>query len=309
MELRVLRYFLAVAQERSISGAALLLHVSQPTLSRQIMDLEEELGVTLFQRGNRKIALTEQGMLLRKRAEQLMDLVHKTQDELTSTDDALAGTIRIGAGETHAFRIVAHTMRCLAERHPGVRFQIFSGNAEDVMERLDKGLVDFGLLIEPYDVTRYDYLRLPALDRWGVLMRRDSPLAVRDSVRAEDLWDMPLICSRQALEGGQLSSWLKTDYTKLNLVASYNLLFNAALLVEVGVGYALCLDNIVSGTDENELCFRPLWPVLESHVDLVWKRHQMFSKTSEIFLDAIRRNGRAQQGGDEAAPAEGIVRA
>lgn len=291
MELRVLRYFLAVAQEQSISGAAQFMHVSQPTLSRQIMDLEEELGVTLFHRGSRRITLTKQGMLLRKRAEQLMDLVHKTKGELASSDYGVSGAIHIGAGETHAFQIVAKTIHRLAGMHPDMRFQIFSGNAEDVMERLDKGLADFGLLIEPYDVARYDYLRLPTLDRWGVLMRRDSPLATLEAIQAEDLWDKPLICSRQALEGGQLSSWLKTDYAKLNLVASYNLLFNAALLVEAGVGYALCLDNIVSATGENGLCFRPLSPMLESHVDLVWKRHQMFSKASETFLNGIRQDG------------------
>ncbi len=290
MELRVLRYFLAVAQEQSISGAAQFLHISQPTLSRQIMELEEELGTTLFHRGNRKITLTDQGMLLRKRAEQIVDLMRKTQEELASNDETVSGTIYIGAGETHAFRTLAKSSRRMSELYPDIRFQLFSGNAEDVMERLDKGLVDFGLLIEPYDASKYDYLRLPALDRWGVLMRQDSPLAALEAIRAEDLWDEPLICSRQALEGGQLSSWLKVDYTKLNLVASYNLLFNASLLVEAGLGYALCLDNIVNTTGESGLCFRPFKPALESHVDLVWKKHQMFSRASELFLDRARQD-------------------
>ena len=289
MELRILRSFLAVAREQSISGAAKSLHISQPSLSRQIMDLEDELGTKLFERGNRRITLTEQGRLLRKRAEQIVELVHKTEEELALVDETVSGSVRIGAGETHAFRTLAQSIQELTARYPDVHFHLFSGHAEDVMERLDKGLVDFGVLIEPYDVSKYDYIRLPTLDVWGVLMRRDSPLAALDAIQAEDLWSVPLICSRQALEGGQLASWLKADYGKLNLVCSYNLLFNASLLVETGVGYALCLDNIVNTTGESNLCFRPLRPVLESHVNLVWKKHQIFSKPSELFLNQIRR--------------------
>lgn len=296
MELRILRSFLAVAREQSISGAAKQLHISQPSLSRQIMELEDELGAKLFQRGNRRITLTEQGILLRKRAEQIVELVSKTEEELTLADEKVSGAIRIGAGETHSFRTLAQSIRSLAARYPDIHFHLFSGNAEDVMERLDKGLVDFGVLIEPYDVSKYDYLRLPVMDVWGVLMRSDSPLAVLEAIQAEDLRDMPLICSRQALEGGQLSSWLKADYGKLNIVSSYNLLFNASLLVDAGLGYALCLDNIVNTADESSLCFRPLKPALQSQVNLVWKKYQVFSKASEFFLEKIRtqtamRNG------------------
>ena len=289
MELRILRSFLTVAREQSISGAAKVLHISQPSLSRQIMDLEEEVGAKLFQRGNRKITLTEHGLLLRKRAGQIVDLVRKTQEEMTSGEGTVSGTVRIGAGETQAFRTLAGAVHELACEYPDIRFQVFSGNAEDVMERLDKGLADFGVLIEPYDVSKYDYIGLPIPDVWGVLMRRDSPLAALDAVQAEDLRNVPLICSRQALEGGQLSSWFKADYTRLNLVASYNLLFNASLMVEAGIGYALCLDNIVSTAGDSNLCFRPLKPVLQSQVNLVWKKHQIFSKPSELFLNLVRR--------------------
>lgn len=288
MKLRVLRAFQSVAREQSISGAAKSLHISQPSLSRQIMDLEEELGITLFQRGNRKITLTEPGLLLQKRVEQIVELVQKTKDELTSSCQTVSGTIHIGAGETHAFQTLARSIHTLSRRYPDIRFHLFSGNAEDVMERLDKGLVDFAVLIEPYDVARYDYIRLPTVDVWGVLMRKDCPLASRDAVRAEDLRDMPLICSRQALEGGLLSSWLKADWGKLNLVASYNLLFNASLLVEAGVGYALCLGHIINTAGESDLCFRPLRPALESQVNLVWKKHQIFSKSSELMLEEVR---------------------
>lgn len=287
MELRVLKNFLAVARKQSISGAAQFLHLSQPSVSRQIMELEGELGITLFHRGNRKIALTDEGMLLRKRAEQIVELVQKTEEELVATDKNIAGTIYIAAGETRAFSPLAKLIGCMIEQHPDIRVHLFSGNAEDVTEKLDKGLVDFGLLIEPADVTKYNYFRLPIEDRWGVLMRRDSPLAVLESIQPEDLWNVPIIVSRQALEGGQLLSWLKADREKLTIVASYNLLFNASLLVEDGIGYALCLDNIINITGDSILCFRPLTPELESHVDLVWKKYQIFSKASELFLKNV----------------------
>jgi Transcriptional regulator len=290
MEFRLLRYFLAVARMQSISGAAQFLNISQPTLSRQIKELEEELGATLFHRGNRKISLTTEGLLLRKRAEQIVELVQKTKDDLEVSEEALHGTIYIGGGETHAFRTLAKSIQSLIGQYPAIRVHLFSGNAEDVTERLDKGLVDFGLLIEATDLSNYDYIRLPLADRWGVLMRKDSPLAALDAVQPEVLRSLPLICSRQALEGGQLSSWFKEDCERLNLVASYNLLFNASLLVEVGVGYALCLDNIVNPAGESNLCFRPLEPGLESHVHLIWKKHQIFSKPAEVFLEQLRRH-------------------
>lgn len=288
MEFRTLRSFLAVARERSISGAARALHISQPSLSRQIMELEETLGVKLFVRGNRKITLTDQGALLRKRAEQIVELVHKTEEDLTAREGDVGGTIYIAAGETRAFRTLARSIRSLVEQFPDVRIHLSSGNEDDVVERLDKGLADFGLFIEAADMSKYEYLRLPAADAWGVLMRKDSPMAALDSVRPEDLWRAPLIASRQTMAGGQLSSWLKAEPEKLNVVATYNLLFNASLLVEAGLGYALCLDDIVDASGEGDLCFRPFKPALASHVELAWKKHQVFSKASELLLERIR---------------------
>ena len=249
MELRLLRTFLAVVREQSISGAARALHITQPSLSRQIMELEEETGARLFERGNRRITLTSQGMLLHKRASQIMELVGKTREEMRADRENISGTIHLGAGETQAFRCLAAPLHELVSLFPDIHFHLYSGNAEDVMERLDKGLLDFGLFIEPYDVTKYNALRLPLLDRWGVLMRRDSPLAARDAVRAEDLQAVPLIVSRQTLEGGRLSSWLKTTPERLRLAGTYNLLFNASLMVEAGAGYALCLDGIMESND------------------------------------------------------------
>lgn len=303
MELRILRSFLAVAREQSITGAARALHLTQPTLSRQIMELEAETGTVLLERGTRKIRLTGQGRLLRKRAEQLIALEEKTREELAASGRAVAGTIHLGAGESRAFGIVARALRRLLTVHPGIRFSLFSGNAEDVMERLDKGVLDFGLLIEPYDVTRYDSLRLQAVDRWGVLMRRDSALARKTAITAEDLRDLPLICSRQTLDGGQIPSLLRTDAARLHVVGTYNLLFNAALMVEAGIGHALCLDEIVRVSDTGSLCFRPLTPPLESHVDLVWKKAEVFSPPAALLLAEVRaaeagepRDDRARDG-------------
>ncbi len=288
MELRILRSFLAVVREQSICGAARALHITQPSLSRQIMELEREVGGKLFERGNKKTTLTEKGILLHKRAGQIMELVRKTQQEMASSGKDISGVIYVGAGETQAFRVIAASLKDLMEQYPRIHFHLYSGNSEDVIERLDKGLLDFGLFIEPYDVTKYNYLRLPLADRWGVLMRKDSPLAALDAIRAEDLWSVPLICSRQALEGGQLSSWLKIAPEKLRIVGTYNLLFNASLMVESGAGYALCLEGIVNISEKSKLCFCPLAPALMSYIDVVWKKNQIFSSPSELLLAKLR---------------------
>lgn len=288
MKLNVLQSFLTVARMQNISGAASFLNISQPALSRQIKELEEELGTALFHRGNKSVQLTTEGMMLQKRAKQIVELVQKTKEEFKPNEDSVHGTIYIAGGETHVFRTLAKSIKELRQMYPNIHIKLFSGNADAVTERLDRESVDFGLIIEPADITKYDYIRLPSVDRWGVLMRKDSPLASLEAITPKDIWDVPLLNSQQALKGGQLSSWLKIDHEKLNIVASYNLLFNAALLVEAGVGYALCLDNIINTTGDTALCFRPLKPVLESHVDLVWKKHQIFSKASELFLEKVR---------------------
>ena len=288
MEIRVLRYFLAVAREGTISGAAEFLHLSQPTLSRQLMDLEAELGKKLFVRGNRRIALTEEGLLLRRRAEEILELVDKTEAEFLAPDEIVTGDIHIGGGETHAMRLIAQVVKDLQREHPQIRCHLFSGNAEDVTDRLDKGLIDFGVLIESANVVKYDSMRLPDVDVWGVLMRRDSPLASRESIAPEDLWDLPLICSRQAMEGNEISGWLRRDYERVNIVATYNLVYNASLLVEEKMGYALCLDRIVNASGDSALAFRPLEPRLEARLDVVWKKYQVFSKAAKIFLSRLQ---------------------
>lgn len=290
MDIRVLRYFLAVVREESISGAAEFLHLTQPTLSRQLMDLEDELGVKLLNRGkkNQRVTLTEEGMLLRRRAEEIVALTDKTISEFDTSRDIISGDIYIGGGETNAMRLIARVGKKLQAQYPFIRYHLFSGNADDVAERLDKGLLDFGLFIEPASMERYNYLRLPDTDTWGLLMRKDNTLAAKESIRAEDLENIPLIVSRQSMVHNELSGWSGSNVDKLNIVATYNLIYNASLMVDEGFGYALCLDRLVFSADNNNFCFRPLEPRLEAHVDIAWKKYQVFSKAAEKFLEALQ---------------------
>ena len=289
MELRVLRYFLAVAREETISGAAEALHVTQPTLSRQMMDPEEELGKTLFLRGKRGISLTEEGLFLRKRAQEIVSLVERTESAFGAADTDIGGDVWIGGGETDAMRLIARAARSLRAEHPNIAYHLFSGNAEDVAERLDRGLVDFGIFIEPADLSKYDFLRLPVTDVWGVLMRKDSPLAAKRAIRPDDLIGLPLLCSRQPLVRNGISGWMGDRFDGLNVTATYNLLYNASLMVEEGMGYALCLDGIVRTSGDSPLCFRPLEPKLEVGLDIVWKKQQIFSKAAAKFLEHLQK--------------------
>ena len=287
MELRVLQYFLAVAQEQSISAAAQSLHLTQPTLSRQLRELEEELGKQLMIRSSRKITLTEEGMLLRKRAEEILDLVSRTEREVTQSDEAIAGDVYIGTGETDGVRQLARVAKQIQQDYPDVRFHIVSGDAVDVCDRLEKGLLDFGVLLGDIDRTRYNYLPLPMKDTWGVLMRRDSPLAGQQTVSPAQMWDKPLILSRQVDNKSGLYRWLGKEPTQLNTVATYNLIYNASLMVDEGMGYAFTLDKLVNTIGSN-LCFRPLQPKLELGMHLVWKKSQVFSKAAGLFLDCLQ---------------------
>lgn len=287
MELRVLQYFLAVVREQSISAAAETLHLSQPTLSRQLKDLEEELGKQLMIRGSRRITLTEEGMLLRKRAEEILDLVHKTETEIVDSEETLSGDVCIGSGETDAVRLLARAAETMRRLYPNVRFRISSGDECDVSESLDKGLIDFGLLIGGTDFSYYDHMELPARDCWGILMRKDAPLAEKAALRREDLWDQPLILSRQTCNSSDIIQWLQRDQEQLNLVATYSLVYNASLLVDEGLGYAFVLDKLIN-TNGSDLCFRPLEPPLDVGLHVVWKKYQPFSKPAEKFLEILK---------------------
>lgn len=290
MEIRVLEYFLAVAREQNITAAAEALHISQPALSRQLKNLEEELGKQLLIRGvkgSRKVLLTEEGMILRKRAEEILSLVQKTEKEVTLSDEAIAGNVFIGAGETEAVRLFAKTAMRLRQKYPDIRYNISSGNAEHVLEYLDKGLIDFGLLFVEVDPQKYEWMPVPARDIWGVLMRKDAPLAEKEYISPEDLWDKPLIVSQQRGKDSELNRWLQKGESELNIVATYNLIYNASLLVDEGLGYALCFDGLIN-TNGSNLCFRPLAPQLEAPCFIVWKRYQIFSKAANIFLQSLR---------------------
>ncbi len=289
MDIRVLQYFLAVAREESITKAADTLRMTQPPLSRQLKDLEEELGKQLLIRGSKKVTLTEDGMLLRKRAEELVDLMEKTKAELTSSNENINGEIYIGCGETEAISFFAEAAQKLQKKHPLIHYHIYSGDAERVMEKLDKGLIDFGLLVEIKNLSKYDYIQLPIKDIWGVLMRKDSPLAEKEIILAEDLRDKPLILSHQASVNSEMLNWLKIDISKLNVVATYDLVYNAAQFVKKGFGYVIALDKIINTTGESNICFRPLFPTLEAKLYIVWKKYQILSRASNLFLKQLQK--------------------
>lgn len=284
MELRVLQYFLAVAREESISGAAKVLHLSQPTLSRQLRDMEEELGKPLFIRGSRRIMLTEEGMLLRKRAEEIMELVGKARREIALPDALIAGDITVGAGETAGVRFLTQAVRALQENYPDIHLHIVSGDRRAVTEGLDKGLIDLGFIFGEVDTGKYEYLKVPAADRYGVLMRRDDLLASREAVAPKELWDKPLIPSRQMLQDPEFPRLLGRALENLKIVGSYSLLYNGSIMVDEGMGYAICLDGIINTSGDSSLCFRPLFPEIRAEMHIIWKKDQVFPKATEKLL-------------------------
>lgn len=288
MELRQLKYFLAVTREQSISKAAEALYTTQPNLSRQMQNLEKEIGQQLFIRGTKKITLTETGQLLRKRAEEIIELYNQTEAELDKPFSEVKGDVYIGGGESYAMGLIAQAIRLVQSDYPNVKFHLFSGDSATISERLDKGLINFGIFIEPFDLSRYDHLRLPLYDTWGVLMRKDSPLAAKERITPEDLWDKPLIRSRQSVGKNKISEWFIKTSDELNIVATGNLLYNMSLLVEQGVGYAVSLDKIINTSGDSNLCFRPLYPELISQLDIAWKKYQVFPKHIQIFLQRLQ---------------------
>ena len=256
MEFRVLRYFLTVAREGSITRAAEFLNVTQPTLSRQLKDLELELGQKLFTRGSHNISLTPEGMMLRKRAEEILEMVSKTKAEFHPAQETVSGNIYIGSGETQAMKLIADVIKELRKTYPEIRYHLYSGNAADVTERLDKGLLDFGILIQPTDLSKYDYLAFPVKDIWGVLMPKNSPLAEKTTISRQDLTGLPLICSRQVIgktpAQNEFLDWFGPDFEKINIIATYNLVFNAALLAEQGIGYVITLDKLAETMEDRK---------------------------------------------------------
>ena len=285
MEIRVLRYFLAVAQEGSVTRAARALHL---TLSRQIRELEEELGQTLFSRGGRELSLTREGLLLWPRAEEIVGLAEITEKEFRSLGEkTVSGDLSLGCGESKALSFVTDALKVLQDEHPLIIPHFFSGNGEIVMDRLDKGLLDFAVLMGAENTERYSSLPLPNHDTWGLLMDKDDPMAQKKAITAEDLLDIPLILSSQSLSRDELSGWLGFPMSRLHIAATYTLLFNGSLMVRSGLGYALCFDHIAPSGKDSPFAFRPL----TSPLSLVWKKHQILSAPAEAFLAKIREAG------------------
>ena len=286
MELRVLKYFLMVTREENITKLASLLHITQPTLSRQLIQLEKELGVTLFHRSNHNIILTEDGMLLKRRAQELISLSEKTVQELSHKEQALSGEIAIGCGETKSMLFLAEQIRTFQQIYPLVQFHIHSAIADEIKERIEKGTLDAGLLTEPVDIGKYEFFRMPQKERWGILIRKDAELARKETVCPKDLIGMPLLMVKRELVKNELASWFGDYYEKMQVAATYNLIVNAAAMVKTGIGAALCFDFGMQFYDN--LCFVPLTPRLETGSVLVWKKNQMMGAAVKQFINHIR---------------------
>lgn len=287
MEIKELRYFIAVAECGSISKAAEKLFTTQPNLSRQLMKLEEETGQKLLIRGNKKSELTEAGRLLYKRATEITELMDRTHSELRSDGDEVFGTVCIGGGESYAVGLIAKAAKEVSDMFHGIKFDFFSGDTDAVTEKLEKGLIDFGILIEPSNLEKYNSLRLPLTDKWGILMRKDSPLSEKEYITKEDLNGLPLLFSVHSFKKNNVTAWFCKDLDKLNVVATYNLIYNASLMVEQGMGYAVGLKGIINTSGDSTLCFRPFFPILETHLDVAWKKNGELSKASKIFLERL----------------------
>lgn len=285
MDIRLMRYFLAIAQEENITKAAKILHISQPSLSKQMMDLENELGVKLFERGNRKVYLTEDGMFFRKRAQEIIQLTDKMMMEFELNSEIIEGDVYIGAGETDKIRVIGQVLKNMEEKGYDIRFHIQSGNGIEIKEQLKKGLIDFALFIGDNDLSEFDYVKLKDKDRWGILAPFDHPLAEKEFILAKDLEDIPLIFTQQALTSNELSGWFKKPMDKLNVVGTYNLMFNAASMAKMGLGVVVGLDDIIL---DPMLKFVPLDPKIEADIYIAWKKYPSFSKAAAKFMENLK---------------------
>ena len=285
MEIRVLRYFLTVVREESITKAADALHITQPTLSRQLSQMEDDIGVKLFHRGTRKIALTNEGMLLRRRAEEILQLVDNTEKELVEQEEQIEGKITIGCGELASVQILSELIKDFSKKHPGVSYDIFTATADLVKEQMDKGLIDIGLLLEPVDIEKYEFIRLDTREKWVVLMRPDDELAKKESVSAKDLSELPMILPRRLNVQSELASWFGDYYADLYVLFTSNLNTNGAVMVRNGLAYSVVIEGSVPFWDQSKITYRPLSPELTATCVLAWKRQQPFSLAATKFIE------------------------
>ena len=294
MELRTMRYFLAVAREENMTRAAELLHVTQPTLSKQLKSLEDELGKKLFTRHSFSIQLTEEGVLLRKRAEDLVKMADKITAEFLALDDVLGGDVYFGLAESYQIRHLAAAIRTFKNTYPGLRYHITSGDTEQVTEKLDKGILDFAALVQEPDPIKYNYLKFPDADLWGLVMPADCPLAAKSALCVDDLIGLPLFCSEQGWQH-DIPRWCGSRMDQLRLEGSFRLAYNGSVFAREGLGYLLTFEHLIGTGPESGLVFRPLTPALETRMYLIWKKHQLFTPIAERFIRevqaAFRQNG------------------
>ena len=286
MEIRVLKYFLETAREGSVTRAAAALHISQPSLSKQLKDLELELGKKLFVRSNYSIKLTDEGMLLRKRAEEILEMVEKTTDEFKALGNITGGDVRIGCAESHLVSHLAQVIRAFREDYPGLRYHLYSGGTAQVTERLDRGLLDFAFIVEPPSLSHYNYIEIPGVDTWGVLIRRDHPLAALEAVTCDDLAGIDLICSEQSMKA-DIPRWCGQKTDTLRFTGTVNLFYNGSVFVKEGLGCMLTFARLADTSPENGLCFRPLSPVLENKMYVIGKKYQVFTSIAELLVKRL----------------------
>lgn len=288
MELRTLYYFLMVAREENITRAALRLHMGQPALSRQLMQLEDEIGKQLLIRGKRKIQLTEAGMLLRRRAEEIIDLVDKTESELINNTDHLTGEIMIGMAECFASQLfLPKLIKSFSQKYSDVTYDFYTGNADLIKERLDQGLIDVGILLEPVDLEKYDYIRLPQKERWGIVVSNDNPLSQNEYVTSQELIGIPLLNTKRSIVQNEIASWFKNDYQKLHFIATYNFLSNTIPLVAEGLGSVITIEGAFYNHLQKNIKFIPFYPELLTGTVFVWKKHQTLSPLLSQFIETI----------------------
>ncbi len=288
MEIRILRYFLEIAREGNMSRAAETLHVSQPTLSKQMKELETELGKKLFRRESAGLTLTDEGMLLRKRAEDILEMVDKTAEEFQSLDIVTGGEVRIGCAESHQIKYLARIIKDFKEKYPLFHYHLTSGDTEQVVERLDKGLIDFAVIVEPPNLTKYNYIEVPETNTWGVVMKKDDPLAHKSKIKIDDLIGLPIICSAQSMKS-DIPRWCGEKADILDLSGTVNLAYNGSVFVKEGVGYLLSFDRLIDVSEESSLTFRPLDPSLETNMYVIWKKYQVFSPIAELLVNELKR--------------------
>ena len=288
MDIRVLRYFLAVVREENISRAAEMLYITQPTLSRQLQELEKELDTKLFIQGKTKITLTDSGMLLRRRAEELVELADKTEREFLYKEENISGTVSIGCGEALAVKSLSEIIVAFSKEYPDVRFELYTGTADHIKEQIDHGILDLGLLMEPIEIEKYEYIRLSQTERWGVLFRSDSPLCEKENVTVEDIKNIPLILPRRLGSQSVLRSWFGDNFDELNIVATGNLVGNVARLVLQGLGSSLTIEGSVDIYENAQLRFCPLTPELTNTSVVVWKKYQPFGQAASKFIEFIK---------------------